>query len=100
MLCNEFAYSLNEFKFKKVIVMKNKSSILIYILLTFAMIMISVTSTLALISDSESEKSNILQFEKVSLMGDSENGSHLSLKLDKENVGRRCLRQSSRRLSG
>lgn len=67
--------------------MKNRKSILAYTLLALTLIMLSISCTLALIQDSESKVGSIIKFDKVSLCGDYENGSRLSIEMGEDSVG-------------
>ena len=64
--------------------MKNRKTIIIYIALMFSLVVMSIATTLALVSDEHSTSDAIIKFDKVSLMGDTQdgNGSRLSLVLD------------------
>lgn len=66
--------------------MKKNYSIIVSAMIVLAILLSSV-ATLALIRDTETKIGNIIKFEKVALMGDSENGSRLSIKMKKPNVG-------------
>lgn len=67
--------------------MKNRKTSLVYILLCLAIILTSVATTLALVSDEYSKTGAIITFDRVSIMGDEENGSNLSFTLASDCVG-------------